>query len=184
MVPQGTVTHCNKSLLCLCTSSGTHTHNYHSKILDHFCCFIQQKQRCTRQRIRSKTHTSQLTVQLQPNHQCCLRYLCCTCPKTEFKEKHYRGQGQHPVQSSEALMGFPSQGTGGWFYLNDRSSRVHWYLPGSTARTMQQDSYYSFSTRCFSTSKFFTCIKIGCIPTSNISQLIQKAKHTHLYSSS
>lgn len=132
-MPQGTVTHCNKSLLCLCTSSGTHTHNYHSKILDHFCCFIQQKQRCTRQRIRSKTHTSQLTVQLQPNHQCCLRYLCCTCPKTEFKEKHYRGQGQHPVQSSEALMGFPSQGTGGWFYLNDRSSRVHWYLPGSTA---------------------------------------------------
>ena len=105
-------------LLCLCTSSDTHTRTHTTTTAKEqiiFCCFIQQKQRSTKQRMRSKTHTSQLTVQLQPNPQCCLGHLCCTCPKTEFKKKHSQGQGQCPVQSSRALkkaLGFPSQGTG------------------------------------------------------------------------
>lgn len=53
--------------------------------------------------MRSKALTLQLTVQLQPNPQCRLGHLCCTCPQTEFKKKHRQGQGQYPVQSSGAL---------------------------------------------------------------------------------
>lgn len=84
------------------THKGTHTTTT-AKDWIIFCCFIQQKQRSTKQRMRSKTHTSQLTVQLQPKPQCHLGHLCCTCPKAKLKKKHHQGQGQHPVQSSEAF---------------------------------------------------------------------------------
>lgn len=97
-VPQGTVTHGGRALLCLCTNSHTHTTTT-AKDWIIFCWFIQHKQRSTKQRLSSKTNTSQLTLQLQPNPHCHLRHLCCTRPKTKCKKKHHKGQSQHPVQS-------------------------------------------------------------------------------------
>lgn len=91
----GTMTHYNRSLLCLCTSSDTCSATT-AKDWVIFCYFIQQ-------RMMSKTCTLQLTVQMQSNHPCHLGWLCYTCPKNELKRKHHQGQGQCRVQSSGAL---------------------------------------------------------------------------------